>query len=279
MTIFMLTPFGHHYTPRGINSSHPLAMMVPMRVPAMFRRQFPEYDHESYRLGLREMTPFGFAIGLWGFVTGVAMVNAGMTIPVALLMTLTVFAGSAQLAVVPLLALGTPLAIVWVTALLVNLRFVIFAAAQRRWFVGLPRRHRVTLGYINGDIGFALFSRRFSDSTESGDGRHWGYIMGCGLVNWTAWQASSILGIALGGLAPTDWGLELCAYLALVAVVVPMLQHFPVISGVIVASLVAVLAVELPMRLGLVVAVVAGVTVAFAGEMLQAHFRPPEAAT
>ena len=55
------------------------------------------------------MAPFAVAIAVWGFVTGVAMVNSGMPIPVGLLMTLTVFAGSAQLAVLPLLGAGRAL--------------------------------------------------------------------------------------------------------------------------------------------------------------------------
>lgn len=240
-----------------------------MPTPDLIRRALPPFDREAYRRALREMGPYGVAIGVWGFVTGVAMVNAGMTIPIALAMTFTVFAGAAQLAVVPLLATGAPLPIVWITALLVNLRFVIFAAAQRKWFVGLSRGHRLTLGYLNGDIGFALFSRRFADSGDDGGPEHWGYYLGCGVVNWIAWQVCSVVGIALGGLAPTDWGLELCAYLALVAVVVPMMTRLPAVSGVLVAAGVAVLTIDLPMRVGLVMAVVAGVATAFTAETLR----------
>ena len=66
------------------------------------------------------MSVLGVAIGVWGLVTGVAMVKGGIPIPVALVMTFTAFAGSAQLAVLPLLALKTPLPVVWVTALLVT---------------------------------------------------------------------------------------------------------------------------------------------------------------
>lgn len=244
-------------------------MMEPMSAQTLLRRALPPIDREAYRVGLREMGPYSVAIGVWGFVTGVAMVNAGMTIPIAVLMTFTVFAGAAQLAVLPLLAVGTPLPVVWATALLVNLRFVIFAAAQRKWFLGIGRWHRLTLGYLNGDIGFALFSRRFADTTEPGTPEHWGYYAACGVVNWVAWQVCSLAGIALGGLAPTDWGLELCAYLALVAVVVPMMTRLPEVSGVLVAAGVAILTADLPMRLGLVIAVVAGVAVAFTAESLR----------
>ena len=80
------------------------------------------------------MAPAGIAIAAWGLVTGVAMVKGGLSVTMALVMTVVVFAGSAQLAVLPLLVSGAPLPIVWATALLVNLRFVIFAAAMRGYF-------------------------------------------------------------------------------------------------------------------------------------------------
>ena len=38
----------------------------------------PTFDHDECRIGVREMTPFSFAIGVWGLVTGVALVNAGL---------------------------------------------------------------------------------------------------------------------------------------------------------------------------------------------------------
>lgn len=216
------------------------------------------------------MGPFAVAIAVWGFVTGVAMVNSGMPIAVGLLMTLTVFAGSAQLAVLPLLAVGAPLPVVWVTALIVNLRFVIFAASSRSAFVNLPLRQRVLAGYLNGDLGFALFSLRFADDPERGTPVQWGFFYGGALVNWVAWQVASIVGLVLGGLAPTDWGLELAAYLALLAVLVPMATKFPAIAGVVAAVVLSLLTVRMPLRLGLLVSVGAGVCVAMAAERWQA---------
>jgi predicted branched-subunit amino acid permease len=223
-------------------------------------------DRTAFREGVRAMLPMAVAISVWGIVTGVAMVNSGMTVPVALLMTFTVFAGSAQLAVLPLLAVGAPLPVVWLTALVVNLRFVIFAASSRRSFVGLPLRQRVLAGYLNGDLGFALFSRRFADDPERGSPVQWGYFYGGALVNWVTWQAASVVGIVLGGFAPESWGLELAAYLALTAVVVPMMARFPAVAGVASAVVLSVVTVRLPMRLGLVASVIGGVAVALAAE-------------
>ena len=226
----------------------------------------PPIDHAAYREGIHAMTPLGPAIAVWGVVTGVAMVNAGLTIPAALVMTFTVFAGSAQLATMPLLATGAPLPIVWVTALLVNLRFVIFAAASRRSFMHLPWRQRLLASYLNGDLGFALFSRRFANAEEFGNPEQWGYFYGVAVLNWIVWQAGSVVGFLVGGLLPSDWGFELAAYLALLAVLIPMVKRLPAVAGVISTAVVAVAAVRLPLRLGLLLAVLVGVTVALLGE-------------
>jgi predicted branched-subunit amino acid permease len=230
-------------------------------------------DPLAYREGVRAMAPFTVAIVVWGFVTGVAMVNYGMPVAIGLLMTVTVYAGSAQLAVLPLLAVGAPLPIVWATALVVNLRFVIFAATSRPAFVGLTLRQRLLAGYVNGDLGFAMFSLRFRDDPVRGSPEQWGYFYGGALLNWAAWQVSSIAGLLLGGLAPTDWGLELAAYLALVAVLVPMATKLPAATGVIVAVVLSLVTVGMPLRLGLLVSVAAGVSVAMVAERWQADRR------
>jgi predicted branched-subunit amino acid permease len=249
-------------------------MMGGMHRSTTFRGLLPPIDRPAYREGLKAMSPFAVAIAVWGLVTGVAMVNAGLSVPISILITLTVFAGSAQLAVLPLLVTSTPLPIVWVTALLVNLRFVIFAAASRKSFVSLPWQQRMLAGYLNGDLGFALFSRRFADDPRPGSPEQWGYFYGGAVVNWVAWMASSIVGILIGASAPDAWGLNQAAYFALLAVLIPMVHRIPVAVGVVVTAVIAVATVEFPMRLGLFLAVVAGVAVAVGVETLRPQGEP-----
>jgi predicted branched-subunit amino acid permease len=229
-------------------------------------RWIAAFTKESYREGIAAMTPLALAISVWGVVTGVAIVNAGMTIPIALVFTLMVFAGSAQLAALPLLAVGAPLWVVWITAALVNLRFVIFSAASRSYFISLPWRQRLLAGYLNGDLGFALFQRRFGAAPERGTAEQYGYFYGGAMVNWVAWQIASIAGILLGGLAPTQWGLELAASLALVAVLIPMANKAPALAGIVVTAVLSVLTVGMPMKLGLMVSVLVGGAVAMAAD-------------
>ena len=47
-------------------------------------------------------------IAAWGLMTGVAMATSGMRTPDVLAMAILVFAGSSQLAAIPLLGAGAP---------------------------------------------------------------------------------------------------------------------------------------------------------------------------
>src|SRR5690606_17472178 len=107
-----------------------------------------------FRLGARDMAATGLGIAAWGLVTGVAMVKSGIPAGLAIFMSLAVYAGSAQLAVLPLMTAGAPLWVVWLTAACVNLRFVIFSSMWRGYFAHLPRRRRLWLGYFSGDVIF-----------------------------------------------------------------------------------------------------------------------------
>ncbi len=75
-------------------------------------------------------------------------------------------------------------------------------------------------------------------------------------------------------MIPTDWGLELAGTLALVALVVPLCAQRPALTGVLVSSAVAIVARGLPLRLGLLLAVIAGMGAALAVESTQRRAGP-----
>lgn len=198
----------------------------------------------------------------WGMVTGMAMIKSGLTLWQALGMSFAVFAGSAQLAALPLIAANVPVWVVFVTALVVNLRFVIFAAAVGPHFAHLPWYRRLWHGYFNADIAMAFFPRRFPLHTQHDPAGKIGYFNGIAYPNWFAWHIGATTGILLAGQIPDSWGIGFAGILALLAVLIPMIINLAALAGVIVASTVAVLAAGFPYRLGLLAAVIAGMAVA-----------------
>jgi predicted branched-subunit amino acid permease len=197
-------------------------------------------------------------IAAWGLVTGMAMAKSGLTIWQALGMTFLVFGGSAQLASLPLIAANVPIWVVFVTALVVNLRFVIFSAAVGPHFAHLPWHKRVWYGYLNADITMGFFPQRFPANTLNQPEGKVGFFTGIGYPNWVAWQAGSVAGILLASQIPPSWGVGFAGTLALLTILIPLIVNAAALAGVVVAGIVAVLAADLPYRLGLLVAVIAG---------------------
>lgn len=194
-------------------------------------------------------------LSAWGLVTGVAMVKSGLTVAQALGMSLFVFAGSAQLASLPLMAAGAPLWVVLLTAFCVNLRFVIFSAQWRRYFGGLSRRRRLAMMYVAGDVTFVNFVRRFPDP-QPGE-RQEPYFWGSVLSNWLAWQIASVIGILLADRVPTHWGLGFAGVLALLGLTYSLLSERVLWAVAAVAAVVSVLTYALPLRLNIICAIVA----------------------
>lgn len=229
---------------------------------------------QAFREGLRATSGTLLGIGAWGLVTGMAMVKSGLTIPQALGMSFLVYAGSAQLASLPLIAASVPPWVVFVTALVVNLRFVIFAAIVGPHFSHLPWYKRVWYGYLNADIATALFPQRFQNPKDSHAEKKTGFFTGIVYPNWCIWQIGSVAGIFLATQIPESWGIGFAGTLALLAIMVPLTASLAALSGVLVAGMTAVLAVGLPYRLGLLLAVLLGMVAAMAVDTLTERAKP-----
>jgi predicted branched-subunit amino acid permease len=220
------------------------------------------WQHPEFARGAREMVGTALGIAAWGLVTGVAMAKSGLPLPLAVLMSLIVFAGSAQLAALPLIAGGAPLWVVWTTALCVNLRFIIFSAMWRPYVMHLPRAERLRMGYFMADLNYVLFMRRFPDPTPAPEQRP--YFWGGVACNWTAWQVPSLAGLLLADRVPTAWGLGFAGTLALLGLMYSLLVDRVqwVAAGVAAAAAVATYA--LPLKLNIVVAIAAAVAIGLA---------------
>jgi predicted branched-subunit amino acid permease len=211
------------------------------------------------RLGAKEMSGVSLGIAAWGLVTGVAMVKSGLSVPLALFMSLAVYAGSAQLAAVPLMALAAPQWVIWATALCVNLRFVIFSAQWRPFLKRYPLRLRLLLSFFAADLNYVLFMKRFDAPRE--DQGELEYFVGGAVVNWSAWQLPAIAGILLADVIPTQWGLGFAGVLALLGLTYSLLSDRATAVAAMVAGAAAVAAFALPFHLHIVAAIAAAVCV------------------
>lgn len=223
--------------------------------------QRSNFRHPEFRIGALDSLAVAPGLAAWGLMTGVAMVKSGMSTFEALLMGTVVFAGSSQLAAIPLLSAGAPLWVILATGFCVNLRFVVFSAHLRPYVMHLPLWQRLVTGYVTADLSYVMFTKRFPQ--HGGDAAQLraqqAYLAGnCG-VNWVAWVGCSVLGVVLANYIPTAWGLGFAGILALLGILCSLASsHLRVVSAG-VAGAAAVAAFALPFKLNILVAIAAAV--------------------
>ena len=215
----------------------------------------------AYRQGFMEMLTVAPGIAAWGLMTGVAMAKSGMSTPDVLAMAILVFAGSSQLAAIPLLAAGAPLWVILATAFCVNLRFVVFSAHLRSYLMHLPRRQRLTAGYIVADLTYVLFTKRYPvpGTTEQERADQMAYLAGNATINWLSWTGCSVLGVVLANYIPSAWGLAFAGVLALTGILCSLATSRMRVLSAMMAAVVAIMAYALPLKLNILVAIAAAV--------------------
>lgn len=224
-------------------------------------------QQDALRAGFKAGLPTLPGIAAWGMVVGIAMIKTDFTIWQALGMSLLVFAGSAQLAALPLIVLDAPLWIIFATSLVINLRFVIFSVILAPHFSHLSWRQRTLWSYLSADISVVLFIQRYpSAQPEVGK---FEYLKGLLVPNWAAWQMGAITGILLGSQIPTEWGIGYAGTLAILCILLPMILNQAALIGVIVAGATALLTAHWPYKLGVLFAIILGMV----GSMLWAQWQ------
>jgi predicted branched-subunit amino acid permease len=229
------------------------------------------YRHAEFRTGFFDMLNLSPGIAAWGLMTGVAMVKYGLETPQALFMALAVFAGSAQLAAVPLMLAGAPMWVVLATAFCVNLRFVVFSVHLRAYVMHLPLWQRLCVGYFTGDLTYILFVKRFAQPGTDPAQRtaQIAYLMGNGGINWFSWTSFSVLGVLLADAIPSAWGLGFAGILALLGMACSLASSRLRWVAAVAAGVTGVVAYSLPLKLNIVVAITVAVALCLGLETLR----------
>ena len=173
-----------------------------------------------------------------GFAFGVLAAGAGLTGSEAGLMSLLVYAGSAQLIAVDMFQVGITAASIILTTFVVNLRHMLMSAALSPYFNGFPKSWLAAFSFEMTDETFALHMSRLG--TGSID---WGEIMGINVTSHGAWLSASLLGAFLGDII-TDvkvYGLDYALAGMFIALLLPHCRIPRRLAAAVLAAVLAVL--------------------------------------
>ena len=144
----------------------------------------------TFAEGVRASVAVAVAVGLVGVSFGALSQDAGFSFVAAVVMSLLVFSGSAQLTAVAILAAGGSASTAVVAAALMNARYLMMGVALAPSLPGGPLR-RALQSLTIVDAAWALAARE--------DGRFDRVFMfGSSAVQYGAWVAGTALGAAAG---------------------------------------------------------------------------------
>ena len=227
---------------------------------------------KEFLAGCRDEAPLQLGVIPFGMLYGIGALAAGMPVWLAQLTSMLVFAGAAQLVIVQMLAAAAGALPIGLTAVLLNLRHMLYSASVAEHVRHLPRRWRVLLAYLLTDEAYAVAILRYQTKPrpQSGpDVRHW-YFLGCGFTLWATWQLSTAAGLLFGATVPAEWDIDFAVPLTFIALLTLLVKERAGQAAALVAALAVLALAALPYRLGLVLAIVlgllAGAAVARRGE-------------
>jgi len=211
------------------------------------------------RAGLVAVAPVLIGIIPFGLIFGIAAIEAGLDPVTSYGMSAVVFAGSAQLAAIDLIARDAAPLVIIGTALVINSRHLMYSAALVPHLTGLGFGRRLAAGYLLTDQAFAVSITRYAERDLDLGGR-FAFLIGSGLGLWATWQLSTLAGVIAGATVPESWSLDFAVPLVFLALMVTAIRDRTDTFAAIVAGVFAVALVGLPYNLGLPVAALAGVT-------------------
>jgi len=160
----------------------------------------------SFRQGVMDCVPT--LLGYWsiGFAAGVIEATAGLSLLEIGLLSLFLYAGSAQFIVAGMMAAGAPVMSVVATVFFVNLRHLLMSAALAPKFAACSPWKNLLIGSQLTDETFGVAAGRLTGTERHAD--RW--MFGLNMTAHINWIAANLTGALAGGWIadPKRYGLD-----------------------------------------------------------------------
>jgi 4-azaleucine resistance transporter AzlC len=220
----------------------------------------------EFLAGIKDTIPLIIGAIPFGIIFGAVAVTGGLSPAGAMGLSLWVFAGSAQFIGAGLFSQGASIGVIVLTTFFVNLRHALYGASLAPYVKHLSHRWLLPLGFWLTDESYAVVIRHYQQHDES-PYKHW-YFFGSELFMYINWQTCTIIGIIAGQnfSSLVNLGLDFALVVTFIGIVIPLIVNRPMLICALVAGVTGVLANDMPNKLGLMVAALAGITAGMIAE-------------
>lgn len=211
--------------------------------------------------GFWDMLPLNLAVLPWGILCGSLAVQNGFTPLEAQLMSLLVFAGSAQLVAIELIAKDTALITLLATTFIISARHLLYGLAIRNKMIDKPLKWRGPIAFFLTDELFA-----FSHHHRAYQGKlRLVYALIAGGSFYVARNLWTLIGIVAGQFLPdlTNLGLDFAIAAIFIALVLPSINALPVLCACLTSAVTILVFKLIHFEFGLIASALLGMSVGY----------------
>lgn len=154
---------------------------------------------KEFEQGLVAATPTVLGYASIGLACGVVSANSNITVVEMGLMSLLVYAGSAQFVMCAMIVAGAPLLSIAVTVFFINLRNFLMSLHMTTFFEGNHLMSNLLIGSFLTDESYAVLLKETMKREQISPS----WMYGNNLASYASWVTFTVLGNILGGLIPS----------------------------------------------------------------------------
>jgi 4-azaleucine resistance transporter AzlC len=187
-------------------------------------------------VGIRKTIPLMIGVIPFGLAYGIMGSQAGLTIAEITLMSMIVFAGSAQFMAIGMISQGVDFALIVFSTLLINLRHLLMGLSLSTYLNKLKSGWLYTLAFGMVDESYATTIYYYQNS-ESSEGNPY-FMLGSAIGMYIFWVGSSIAGGFLGHSIedPLAWGLDFAMPATFLTILIPQIKSVRIFAVILISG-------------------------------------------
>lgn len=171
--------------------------------------------------GFRQGIPFGLGTMAFGAAFGILAGNSGISDIGALLMSIFIYSGTAQILGLELWNGQASMLAIWGGTVLVSIRYILLGMTMRDWFAGMPSIVTYPALFLTADQGWALTHAEMQRGCRDA-----GFFVGGNLALFVGWTSGTVAGTVAGSVIPdpSALGLDFAATAAFIGILAGMFR-------------------------------------------------------
>ena len=199
-----------------------------------------------FKKGLLDISPLLIPVVPFGIIFGAIGIELGFSPLITYATSLIIFGGASQIVFIQLLSGGASSFVAITSVGVINSRHFLYGAVLTEYLEKLSLIKKLLISYLITDQTFAVSSKYFKNHKINNHSHY--HLIGAGVILWTTWQVTTIIGIFLGSIVPEEWGLKFAIPLTFLAIIVNDFRKLDHVIVMIISGISSLIFFDIPFK-------------------------------